>query len=196
MPNSEHLHQEHWNVRYLASRIDPRPEFWPATVQKRTGIRRHRAQQILRGAPIKREETAVIAAAFEIDVNELQSNPIYGHGVESVLRLNLRYLIDSLPHGEKKNLAKSIGVAEETVSKWISQGSRSLHPKNLSGLLKHFGLDPELDLAKEPIFLSMAPVGGHLQKAWLLERVKEMPPEEFVKVFPAVQRIFRKDETD
>ena len=183
-------------MRYLASRVDPRPQTWAATVQKRTGIRPYRAERILRGAPIKPEEITIIADAFDTDIKELQSNPIYGHGDESVLRLNLRYLIDSLPHGEKKNLAKSIGVAEETVSKWTSQGSRGLHRKNLSRLLRHFGLDPELDLAKEPIFLSMGPVGAHLQKAWLLETIHEMPAREIGKIFPALQRIFRKDETD
>jgi hypothetical protein len=183
-------------VRYLASRVDPRPQTWAATVQKRSGIRRYRAEQILRGAPIKPEEIAIIAAAFDTDVKELQSNPIYGQGDESVLRLNLRYLIDSLPHGEKKNLAKSIGVAEETVSKWTSHGSRGLHRKNLSRLLRHFALEPDLDLAKEPIFLSIAPVGAYLQKAWLLERIRELPPEEIAKIFPALQRIFRKDEAD
>jgi hypothetical protein len=196
MVNSEDLHQEHWNVRYLASRIDPRPQTWAATVQKRTGIRLYRAKQILRGAPIKREEIAIIAASFEADMKELQSNPIYGHGDESVLRLNLRYLIGPLPQGGQKNLAKYIGVSQETVNRWISHGSRGLHRKNLSRLLRHFGLDPELDLATEPIFLSMAPVGAHLQKVWILEHVMEMPPEEIAKVFPAVERIFRKDETD
>jgi hypothetical protein len=196
MSDSEELHQEHWNVRYLASRVDRRPETWAVTIQKRTGIRLYRADQILRGAAIKRDEIAAISTAFEVDIKELQSNPLYGHGDESVLRLNLRYLIDSLPHGEKKKLAKSIDVAEETISKWTSRGGRGLHPKNRSRLLKYFGLDPELDLAKEPIFLSIAPVGAHLQKAWLLERVQEMPPEEIGKVFPAVQRIFRKDEKD
>lgn len=183
-------------MRYLASKVDQRPQTWAATLQKRTGIGLYRAEQILRGALIERQEVAMIAAAFDIDAEELQSNPIYGRGDESVLRLNLRYLINSLPHGEKKNLAKAVGVAEETVSKWISQGSRGLHPKNLSRLLKHFGLDPQLDLAKEPIFLSMDPVGAHLQKAWLIQRIQETPPAEIGKVFPAVQRIFRKDEKD
>ena len=68
-------------------------------------------------------------------------------------------------------------------------------PQNLSLLLRRFCLDPELDLAKEPIFLSMVPVGAHLQKAWLLKRIEETPPEEIAKVFPALQRIFGKDET-
>jgi hypothetical protein len=195
--NTEDLHQEHWNVRYLASRVDQHPQTWAATVQKRTGIPLYRAEKILHGAPIKREEIDAIAAAFDTDVKELQSNPLYGHGNESVLRLNLRYLIKPLPQGGQKNLAKSLGVTHETPNRWISQGSsRRPSRKNQSRLLRYFGLDPELDLAKEPVFLSMAPVGAHLQKAWLLERVKEMPPEEIAKIFPAVQRIFRKDETD
>jgi hypothetical protein len=42
----------------------------------------------------------------------------------------------------------------------------------------------------------MDPVGAHLQKAWLIERVQEMAPEEIGKVFPALRRIFRKDEKD
>jgi hypothetical protein len=41
----------------------------------------------------------------------------------------------------------------------------------------------------------MVPVGAHLQKAWLLKRIEETPPEEIAKVFPALQRIFGKDET-
>jgi hypothetical protein len=196
MAQSENLHQEHWNVRYLASRVDQHSETWATTIQTRTGIRLDRANQILRGAPIRRDELNVIATAFDADFKELQSNPLYGHGDQSVLRLNLLYLIDSLPHGDKKKLAKSISVAEETISKWTSRGGRGLHPKNRSRLLKYFGLDPELDLTREPLFLSMVPVGAHLQKAWLLERVKEMSPEEIAKVFPAVQRIFRRDETD
>jgi hypothetical protein len=196
MANSEDLDQEHWNVRYLASRVDRRPQTWAATVQKRTGIRLYRAEKILHGAPIKREEIDAIAAGFDTDVQELQSNPLYGHGDESVLRLNLRYLIDSLPHGGQKNLAKSVFVTQETVNRWIRHGSRGLHRKNQSRVLKHFGLDPELDLAREPIFLWMVPAGAHLQKAWLLERIRDMPPEEIAKIFPALQRIFRKDETD
>jgi hypothetical protein len=92
-------------------------------------------------------------------------------------------------------MISEIDVDELMLFKHRGSG-RGLHPKNLLRLLRHFGLDPELDLAKEPIFLSMVPVGAHLQKAWLLERVKEMPAEEIAKVFPAVQRIFGKDETD
>ena len=74
-----------------------------------------------------------------------------------------------LRRGQKRKLAEFIGVAEGAISKWI-RGDRGLHPKNLSRLVKYFDLDPELDLAKEPIFLSMTPMGAQRQKAWLLVR--------------------------
>jgi transcriptional regulator with XRE-family HTH domain len=180
------------NIRFLLRRTKAPTERWAHELSRRTrtAISMIRAKEIIygEGKAVTDEELGTIGDAFARDAEELRVGCLYSEGPEALRKENLSFLLDTLPRGGRKALATKLGIRQATVTRWVSEG-KVPETKNLEGLLKHLGLDPDLDLAVEPLFLSLQPVGGFLQRKWLLERLESMTEEEITRFFPALARI-------
>lgn len=194
MPSSiNELPQAVRNIRYLLRREDVPLEQWGSHLAKVATLEESEASSLISGREPSPQEAKRIAAAFEEDAETLQSVPLYGSGEWTILRENLRYLLDSLEDRTQKALAAEVGKSEESVSRWVSQGTTP-HPATLRKLLSCFGLSSDIDLKSEPLFLSTSPVGGYAQKKWILDYIKKLPPEEIAPVFEAIRRILLRSE--
>jgi hypothetical protein len=86
-------------------------------------------------------------------------------------------------------------VSASQLSRWKTAVGNP-RPANVRNLLRFHGIDPDTDLARVPLFLSMEPVGGFAQKQWVMLRLQEMPSAEVAKIFPALRRMVRYNEKD
>lgn len=181
-----------FNIRFLLRRAKIQPDRWANELSRRTRtkIAVSRAKEIIsaEGKPLQEEELDAIAESFSREAEELRMGCLYSDGPEALRKENLTFLLDTLPRGGRKALADKLGIRQSTITRWVSD-SKVPEAKNLEGLLKHLGLDPDLDLTREPIFLSLQPVGGFLQRQWLVERLTTMTEEEITRFFPALARI-------
>ncbi len=130
--------------------------------------------------------------------NELVSDDLFFEDLledVDVLAANLAYLLDSLPHGGQRRLAEQLGVDETTVSRWKSD--KAPHGRRVDKRVKdrldrlrdYFGLSRSIDLASEPVFLSMDPVGTSQKVEWIKERVEAMESTELDELFPALKKL-------
>jgi transcriptional regulator with XRE-family HTH domain len=182
------------NLRWMMRAKNSDPSQWAGELTKlsRSFLKDDRSLALLAGQNPTSAEVAVIAEQSGRDAEELHSVPLYG-GKEQVRKENLRYLLDALPQGQSKVVAKKLGVSDSQVSRWKS-GTGIPRAKNIRNLLKLHGVDPDIDLEKIPLFLSIEPVSAYTQKQWVLDRIQDMPSDEVAKIFPALRRIVRYNE--
>jgi hypothetical protein len=167
---------------------------WAVELNKltRTYLGFSRASGLLQGADAKPDEVRLLAELFKVEQEELVSVPLYTRD-SSVFWENLRYLVDSIPHGKKETVAKAIGVTAPQFSRWAN-GEIKPHKKNLKLLLKLHGIDPDLDLASVPLFLALEPLSGFDQREWIANRVRDLPAAEIARIYPALRKLLRYDE--
>lgn len=67
-----------------------------------------------------------------------------------VLQRNLNGLFERVPHGAKRAIARQLGVAPLTLSRWLS-GTQPPSPRHLARLKQVFDLPEWLPLAREPL---------------------------------------------
>jgi transcriptional regulator with XRE-family HTH domain len=194
MDDFSSLSQFAMNLRWMMRAKDSDPSRWAGELTKlsRFFFKDDRSWAMLLGQKAEPADVAVIAEQSGRDVEELQSVPLYG-GKDQIRRENLRCLLDALPQGQSKVVAKKLGVSESQVSRWKS-GTGIPRIKNIRNLLKLHGIDPDIDLEKIPLFLSIEPVSAYTQKQWVLDRIQDMPSDEVAKIFPALRRIVRYNE--
>lgn len=198
MNEFEGLNQITLNVRWLLKSRGAPAGRWALTLVElsRRTISFSRATGLLLGASPSEAELRVLVDVAGCDREELITAPLYTRD-KTILALNLRHLVDSIPHGERKAAATRIGVSEWQLSRWRKwTAAGGPHPANLRNLLKFHGMDPDLELEKVPLFLSMEPVSGYSQKAWLSSRVQEMSPSEVAALYPALRKLLRDDEAN
>ncbi|MDA7618291.1 hypothetical protein N8703_03230 [Verrucomicrobia bacterium] len=184
------------NLRFLLRRQSPDPETW-AGILWRKGIceSKARALDVLKGAEIRGNELQVAFKCFDLGhPEELGAAPLFEQDGESVLKLNLEFLMSTLPHGWKRRLAHRLDIKQETISRWTTNGVPP-EKKNIQGIIKFFGLPDDTNLREDPMFLSMSPLGVFAQKLWLQQRIEQTSGSEFGRVFPALEKIFRSDGT-
>lgn len=71
--------------------------------------------------------------------------PVFG-----VLQRNLNGLFERVPHGDKRVIARQLGVAPLTLSRWLS-GTQPPSPRHLARLKQVFDLPDWLPLEREPL---------------------------------------------
>lgn len=103
---------------------------------------------------------------------------------------NLSFLIDLLPHGEKKRFAEKLGVDATTISRW-KNGAQKPTKRKLTAILRYFGLPDWTDLAVEPVFLSAGPIGTSEMRDWLHVRIRNIDGEVLRGLFPAFARLLK-----
>ncbi len=67
-----------------------------------------------------------------------------------VLQRNLNALFERVPHGDKRVIARQLGVAPLTLSRWLS-GTQPPSPRHLASLKQIFDLPEWLSLDDEPL---------------------------------------------
>lgn len=141
---------------------------------------------LLMGEPPSHSEMLEVSNSCNVSLEELA----YGDQLEgvNVLAENIRFLIDSLPHGGQRELANTIETDETTVSRWKS-GSVRPGTSRQDRLLEYFQLPRGTDLAREPLFLALDPIGGFAKRAWVLKRVGEIEVRELEGLFPALRKM-------
>ena len=182
------------NLRFLLRRETPDPETW-AVILWRKGIceSKARALDLLNGAEIRQNELRVAFKCFDLGhPEELGAAPLFEQYGGSVLKLNLEFLMSTLPHGWKRRLAHRLDIKQETISRWITKGVPP-EKKNIKGIIQFFGLPDNTNLYEDPLFLSMSPLGVFAQKAWLIQQIERIAASDFGRVFPALEKIFYND---
>lgn len=182
------------NLRWMMRQRHQDPSMWPVELNKltRTYLGFSRSHGLLIGEDAKPDEIRVLAETFKVEAEELVSVPFYTRD-SSIFRENLRYLVDSIPHGQKETIAKAIGITPPQFSRWAS-GEIKPRTKNLKLLLKLHGIDQDLDLTSVPLFLAMEPLSGFAQRQWVANRVQDLPAAEISKIYPALRKLLRYDD--
>ena len=196
MSDFSHLDQLALNLRFAMREREQNPDYWAERLAKltRNGIDKMKAHALLTGAKPQPEEIDILVEMLGFEREELLSVPLYTRNAPLLVQ-NLCYLVDGIPHGHGRIAAEKIGIKESQRSRWKKwSGSSPPHPTNLKNLLKFHGLDPDLDLTRVPIFLSMEPLGGYAQKKWVADQLHEMPPSEVSEIYPALKKLLRRDE--
>ena len=175
------------NLRFALWRAGVVAADWPGQLGAWLGTgNARRAEELLRNGGASVEELDRIADASGIAAEELT----HGDSISGfdVLAANLRFLLDSLEHGGRQELAKALETDPSTVSRWRS-GRLKPGPRNLAGLRRFFQLPPDTDLKTDPFFLSLDPVGNEAKRRYLEQKVRDLPTDELSLMFPALRKL-------
>lgn len=143
---------------------------------------------LLTGEPPSHAEMVEVANACHCSIEDIA----YGDPLDgvNVLAENIRFLVDSLPHGGQRELANAIEIDETTVSRWKTGAVRPTKARQ-DRLREYFQLPTGTDLTSDPLFLTLDPVGGFAKRAWVLKRVGEIEVRELEGLFPALWKLLR-----
>lgn len=190
----EHLAPQTLNLRLLLWRRMPSASAWVDLLHRESELSVSRCQRLIEGVEKSSIPTAAegrtICAALGAEYESFATAPMLDLPWHDMLVQNVRYLLQDLPKGTQKAFAAALGVAPETVSRWVT-GRHLPGPRYRKGLLGLLGLPASIDLGHVPVFLSLDPVGALQQRAWIGERVESLEPTELAHLFPALQKLLR-----
>ncbi|MCP4542406.1 MAG: hypothetical protein GY832_35230 [Chloroflexi bacterium] len=176
------------NLKYLLWHEGVDRKDWPEQLADWADCDQHRAKTLLKGAELLPDEQEQIAERANVTEEDLQFKRLVER--VDIFQENLRYLFDSLEHGEGKVLATGTGADKNTVSRWRTEKQRPQKPNQVA-LCHFFGLPSDTDLEDDPIFLSMSPISDRRRREWLRERIDLLDAAELQDLFPALERLFR-----
>lgn len=170
------------------------PSIWVSKLasRSRTRLSHERARQLLLGFQPAPGEVEALATIFGLERDELIVAPLYNRE-RGLLQENIAYLAESVRYGQQKKVAKAVGVSPEQFCRWIS-GKAKPRKSNIRTLLKLHAIDPDLDLERVPIFLSLEPMSAFAKRDWIVAKVQELPADEISAIYPALRKILRHDD--
>ncbi len=179
------------NIRYLLWKKGvPRAE-WKKKLSELLGWNEGRAEELLEGDEALRSSELKILAKFGgVSEKDLTSKDLPQADKVDIFHENLSFLIDLLPHGEKKRFADKLGVDATTISRW-KNGSQHPTKRKLIAIARYFGLLEDVDLAAESVFLSSGPVGEAEIKKWLQQRIVQLNSSELSALSPALLKLLK-----
>lgn len=177
------------NLRYLLWREKIDRSRWAEHVAGVVDCDAGHAEALLDYGALTPHEGERVAEHFCVAEEELRFGQFAREQID-VLQENIRYLVGTLDHGEKKHLAEAVNVHPVTVSRWLS-GAQGPESAKLAALCRYFGLPDDTDLRSEPIFLSRLPASDRERREWLRERVDALSPRSLRELFPALQRLLK-----
>ena len=181
------------NIGYLLWKEGAARKDWPSKLAKWLGCPLQRAEGLLEGEGkdlITSKEKKALEKATGLAPEELSGDLLEKYDGD-ILVENIRYLIDGLPHGQKKEFAAKLGVDVTTVSRWIG-GAQRPTKKKLEEIGKYFGLPPGTDLDSEAIFLWTEPISESQIRSWVTERIQQADEKMLREIFPALRRLLKK----
>lgn len=180
------------NLRYLLVVRREKRSSWTALLADVMDNDESRAQAILNAEldTINRAEASGMERGFRLDFKTLAEERLWKDlDDREILSLNLAYLLDTLPHGEKRLLANQIEVDATTISKWRS-GKQKPTNNNIKEIVSYFALPESTDLKAELVFLSPMPAGKAETKRWLHERIEDLDGDSLRELVPALKKLF------
>lgn len=180
------------NIGYLLWKEGADRKDWPSQLAKWLGCPLRRAEDLLEGEgeDLTPKEIKALEKATGHALEELSGDLLEKYGGD-ILVENIRYLINGLPHGQKKEFAAKLGIDVTTVSRWIAGAQRPTKKKSeLIG--KYFGLPAGTDLHSEAIFLWTEPISESQMKSWITENIQKADGKTLKEIFPALRRMLEK----
>ena len=192
MPSSSGWVRVSTNTRFVLWSRKLERDAWELWLVHRTGWQRAVVAQFLRGTGPgehpSEEELLMLTDVLGLEgVESLALADLVDEGCQ-VLRENLAFLIGGLPHGGKRTLAKALQVNPTTISRWLGGSSPPGKPTQRA-LVDYFGLPRDIDLATDPVFLSVDPLSAVQKLAWVHERVQALDDSELHELFPALHKL-------
>ena len=142
------------------------------------------------GETLTAKEKKALVNAKGLALEDLSGDLLEKQGVD-ILAENIRYLINGLPHGQKKEFAAKLGVDVTTVSRWLG-GAQRPTKKKLEEIGRYFSLPPGTDLDSEPIFLWTEPISESQMKSWITDTIQQTDGKTLREIFPALRRLLKK----
>lgn len=177
------------NLRYKLYLSTRDTTQWERIAREKLRIRTYHVRAILEGEEMPEpEEQERVADWCGASLEDLKSAPIYPADREGMTKANIAFLLDSLGHGGKKQVAGRLNVRAEQLSRWGS-GQQIPHAGNLRELLRYFTLDPDTDLGTVPLFLVNFPIHGEARKKWLVKAIQELPPDKLDPHFESMRKL-------
>ena len=177
------------NLRYRLFQESKDTSRWDRLAADQLGIAIYKVRQVIQGEEKpSSKELERIAEWCGRSVDDIGSAPTYPSDKDGMQKENLKFLLESLPHGGKKKAAKVLGVRPEQVSRWKT-GRQPPNKGNVKDLLKYFSLGPDLDLGTVPLFLINYPIHAEAKKDWLIGRLQEMPPDKLEPHFTSIRKL-------
>jgi transcriptional regulator with XRE-family HTH domain len=180
------------NIRYLLWKEGAERKDWPLKLAGWLSCPLLRAEPLLEGhwEALTPKEKKALAKATGLALGNLTGNMIETQGVDVFVE-NIRHLLNSLPHGQKKEFAGKLGVDVTTVSRWIS-GVQRPTKKKVEEIGKYFGLPPGIDLVSDEIFLWTEPISESQMRNWIIETIRQTEGKTLREIFPALRKLFKK----
>lgn len=174
------------NLRILLWREGINRKQWTNQLADWVGCDVNRAKQLLENGDLDLIEAEKIETKINVSAEEI-------FHVEFIADLemfteNIRYLLSLQGHGSTQKLANFAGVDKTTVSRWKS-GDFAPPTKRLHVIAEFFDLPNTVNLNKDPIFLSLDPIGQKAQKDWLHEHIDRLGAEKLNAYFLALKKL-------
>lgn len=158
----------------------------------RIGCSQDRMQKLLSGqVRLTAEELENIEQAFGISGESFLGSLAGLLGID-VFTANVHYLLGEVLRQigkTKKELARCVGVNPNQVSQWHKQKTVRMRRKNIEKLKECLGLDHDIDLERDMLFLTGQPVSDKHRREKLKEMVDQLPAEELRKLYPALTKL-------
>ena len=182
---SQEEHQAH-NLRYLLWNRGVNRGNWVKELARLLKCDIRKSENILRGVSLNPEQIMELSKAFSISDEEL----VYGNLVEKVNipQENIKFLLNTLAHGERKKLASELSVDITTISRW-GTGKNPPDSGNLSRLSNYFQISPSLDITRTPLFLELDPITDPEKKHWIEVAVNKLDRKTLNELFPALKKL-------
>ncbi len=179
------------NIRYLLWKKGIQRVEWGKKVSELLGWEEERAEELLKGdEALRNSELKTLAKFGGVSEKGLKSKDLLQADKVDIFHENLAFLIDLLPHGEKKRFADKLGVDATTISRW-KNGSQHPTKKKLVTIIRYFGLPDNIDLAVVPAFLSSRPIGEAAIRKWLHGRIDQLYGASLQELFPALEKLLK-----
>lgn len=152
-----------------------------------------RAEAILTGAEVSQMELNNIKQNKPLTEDEfitLTNTNILNLQIDNkelnIWQENVIFLLEKLEHGENAKLVRCLNVNQTTLSKWKKK-THLPEKKHRNVIQQFFNLPNQIDLEREPLFLSIDPINTHERKLWLCEKIHELPEQKLNDFFPALK---------
>jgi len=181
------------NVRFLLWKKGIARAEWPAKLATILSWAEDAAELFLAGesGTLGDKELKSLARFGGVAEIDLTAKDLLAAADLDLFHENLSFLIDLLPHGEKKRFAEKLGVDATTISRW-KNGTQKPTKRKLIAILRYFGLPNEIDLASAAVFLSSGPVGTAELRKWLHRQIEGLDGDLLLGLYPAFTRLLRR----
>lgn len=178
------------NVRFLLWKKGVARAEWAPKLASLLGWSEDTAESFLtaESGTLGERELKALARLGGVTEGDLTSKDLLTTANLDLFHENLSFLIDLLPHGEKKRFAEKLGVDATTISRW-KNGAQKPTKKKVSAILRYFFLADDSDLEQVPLFLSAAPVGADEMRAWIRVKIEGLSVDVLRDLLPAFRKL-------